>query len=334
MDGESGPSVWVGDTTQGDLRPFISGGQSVSPAWRPDGLEIAFAFSKAGPFNLFVKPVDGGAGPAPLLASPWNQFPTSWAPDGSQLAFTEFQPLTGADIWVLDVETRTRKALVRTLFDETWARFSPDGRSIAYMSNESGRWEIYLRSASGRRIAHPRLDERRRVAVLVARRQDGLLQRQRPDHGVERQDRERRCRRRRRSACPAPMRWCLPAARTAGDRLLVRQAGAQPAGRAELRVVLEWFTELTKRISPVDSRSFTSSRSTIRASPPIGTSPIRISLLDLGLFVAEGRLVVRRLLDLQHWAIDSILLTQPAADALDRHAAETNAPVYVVESGR
>ena len=62
MDGEAGPSVWVGDMTQGDLRPFISDGQSVSPAWRPDGLEIAFAFSKAGPFNLFMKPVDGSAG--------------------------------------------------------------------------------------------------------------------------------------------------------------------------------------------------------------------------------------------------------------------------------
>ncbi|MEO7158317.1 MAG: winged helix-turn-helix domain-containing protein, partial [Vicinamibacterales bacterium] len=149
MDGESGPSVWVGDTTQGDLRPFISDGQSVSPAWRPDGLEIAFAFSKVGPFNLFMKPVDGTAGPAPLMTSQFNQFPTSWTLDATQLAFTEFQPLTGADIWVLDVRTHERKALVRTLFDETWARFSPDGRTIAYMSNESGRWEIYLRAADG-----------------------------------------------------------------------------------------------------------------------------------------------------------------------------------------
>ena len=115
MNGEAGPSVWVGDMTQGDLRPFISDGQSVSPAWRPDGLEIAFAFSKAGPFNLFMKPVDGSAGAAPLIASPWNQFPTSWAPDASQLAFTEFQPLTGADIWVLDVATHQRRVLVRTL---------------------------------------------------------------------------------------------------------------------------------------------------------------------------------------------------------------------------
>jgi tRNA G18 (ribose-2'-O)-methylase SpoU len=52
-------------------------------------------------------------------------------------------------------------------------------------------------------------------------------------------------------------------------------------------------------------------------------------LLDLGLFVAEGRLVVRRLIDLHHWAIDSILLTQPAADALIDVLAKTDAPIYI-----
>ena len=52
-------------------------------------------------------------------------------------------------------------------------------------------------------------------------------------------------------------------------------------------------------------------------------------LLDLGLFVAEGRLVVRRLIDQRHWAIDSILLTQPAADALIDMLPKTVAPVYI-----
>jgi eukaryotic-like serine/threonine-protein kinase len=246
MDGEAGPSVWVGDMTQGDLRPFISDGQSVSPAWRPDGLEIAFAFSKAGPFNLFMKPVDGSAGAAPLIESPWNQFPTSWTPDASQLAFTEFQPLTGADIWVLDVATHRRRVLVRTLFDETWARFSPDGRSIAYMSNESGRWEIYVRAASGD-------GSRIRVSasggvwpcwsvdgktvyfsangrtMAAAMRTSGSLAAAAPIN------------------VPGADAMVLAGGATAGDRLLVRQAGAQPAGRAELRIVLEWFRELTRR---------------------------------------------------------------------------------------
>jgi Tol biopolymer transport system component len=246
MDGESGPSVWVGDTMHGDLRRFIVDGQSVSPAWRPDGLEIAFAFSKAGPFNLFLKPVDGSTDPSLLAASPWNQFPTSWAPDASALAFTEFQPLTGADIWVLDVATRQRKPLVRTLFDETWARFSPDGRSVAYMSNESGRWEIYLRAATGNgprsRVSSSggvwpcwSLDGNtvyfsangRTMASSV--RTSGQLSASAP------------------LIVPGADAMVLAGGATAGDRLLVRQAGAQLAGRTELRVVLEWFAELTKR---------------------------------------------------------------------------------------
>jgi tRNA G18 (ribose-2'-O)-methylase SpoU len=56
-------------------------------------------------------------------------------------------------------------------------------------------------------------------------------------------------------------------------------------------------------------------------------------LFDLGLFVAEGRLVVRRLIDLQHWEIDSFLLTQPAADALADVLPKSTAPVYIAEQG-
>ena len=246
MEGELGPSVWVGDMTQGDMRPFISDGQSVSPAWRPDGLEIAFAFSKAGPFNLFMKPVNGSAGAAPLLASPWNQFPTSWTPDASQLVFTEFQPLSGADIWVLDVATHERRVLVRTLFDETWARFSPDGRSIAYMSNESGRWEVYVRVVRGD-------GSRLRVSTSGGVWPCWSLDGKTIYFSANGQTMASAMQTSGELSAAAPIRvpgadaMVLAGGATSGDRLLVRQAGAQPAGRAELRIVLEWFRELTRR---------------------------------------------------------------------------------------
>ena len=248
MDGESGPSVWVGDTAQGELRRFISDGQSVSPAWRPDGLEIAFAFSKAGPFNLFLKPVDGSAGAAPLVASPWNQFPTSWTPDASQLAFTEFQPLTGADIWVLDLNTHERRAIVRTLFDETWARFSPDGRWIAYMSNESGRWEIYVRpsSADGTRLRISTTGgvwpcwspDGKTIYFSAGGKTMAAALKTSPELSASMP-----------LNVPGADAMVLAGGGTAGDRLLVRQAGAPAIGRAELRVVLEWFSELTRHQS-------------------------------------------------------------------------------------
>jgi DNA-binding winged helix-turn-helix (wHTH) protein len=124
------------------------GRRAVSPTWRADGLEVAFALNKSGPFNLFVR--QGAAGPALALnESPWNQTPSSWSPDGRHIVFTEFHPVTGADVWEMDVTTRSRRPLVRTPFDETGARYSPDGRWLAYLTNQSGRWEAVVTTASG-----------------------------------------------------------------------------------------------------------------------------------------------------------------------------------------
>ena len=136
---------------------------------------------------------------------------------------------------------------MRTLFDETWARFSPDGRTIAYMSNESGRWEVYLRSAAGD-------GSRIRVSTgggvwpcwsidgkTVYFSASGRTMAAGVSTGTA-------------LSASAPINvpgadaMVLAGGGTAGDRLLVRQAGARPAGRGELRVVLEWFTELTKRL--------------------------------------------------------------------------------------
>lgn len=120
-------------------------GVAVQPAWRPDGLEVAFALNKSGPYNLFVQPGLGGVA-TPLGASPWNQAPTSWSPDGRTLIFTEYHPITGADVWALDLATRARRPVARTASDETGARFSPDGRWIAYLTNERGMWDVVVRS--------------------------------------------------------------------------------------------------------------------------------------------------------------------------------------------
>jgi serine/threonine-protein kinase len=122
--------------------------RTVSPSARPDGLEVAFAANKTGPYNLFVRPLVGGP-ETPLDSSPWNQVPTSWSPDGRSLAFTEFNPATGADIWLLDRLTRVKRPLARTPLDETAARYSPDGRWLAYLSRTGGEWQVVIVPASG-----------------------------------------------------------------------------------------------------------------------------------------------------------------------------------------
>jgi DNA-binding winged helix-turn-helix (wHTH) protein len=207
---------------RGELIYLSSSGAEIIPAWTPSGLEIAFAFSKAGPFSLSMTlPADD---PAPLLASPGRPFPTSWSADRDQVAFTEYQPMTGADIWVLDLPTRTRRPLARTWFDETWARFSPDGRWIAYMSNESGRWDVYVRSADGqgRRI---RVSSTGGVWPSWSTGSDTIFF----------------------TAAEATMASTISAVPVlaAAAPVIVDQDGGRAAGRAELRVVLEWFSEIT-----------------------------------------------------------------------------------------
>jgi len=205
----------------GELVYVSSSGTEIIPSWTPNGLEIAFAFSKAGPFNLSMTlPGEG----TPLLASPGRQFPTSWSADHHLLAFTEFQPMTGADIWVLDLRTRTRRPLARTWFDETWARFSPDGRWIAYMSNESGRWDVYVRSADGE---GPRVRVSADGGVWPSWSNDG-----------------RQIFFNAGTATMASSIGIGPVL-AAADPVIVRE-GARASGRAELRVVLDWFSELAR----------------------------------------------------------------------------------------
>jgi len=244
VESDAGADLWLGDMQRGAISRLSVDGRSVSPAWRPNGLEIAFAYSKAGPFNLFIRPTDSDLEPRPLLESPWNQFPTSWSPDGRRLAFTEFQPLTGADVWILDLATGERQPVVRTLFDESHARFSPDGKYLAYMSNESGRWEIFVRPADGRgprvqvspaggawpcwsvdgRTLYFNANGRAAAAAIST---SPSLSASAPLTIPGRQDLQ------------------LASGHAPSSRVLVRQSGVTPV-RHELRVVLEWFAELTR----------------------------------------------------------------------------------------
>lgn len=241
---DGGTDLWIGDLRRGALSRLPLDGPSANPTWRPDGLEIAFAYSKAGPFNLFVRPTGSEAAPRALFESPWNQFPTSWSPDGRLLAFTEFHPMTGADVWLYDVTTRERRPVVRTLFDESHARFSPDGRWIAYMSNEGGRWDVFIRAATG---SGPRVQvsteggawpcwsvDGRTLYFSSGGRTAAAAVQAAPALSVSAP-----------MIIPGRDDLQLTSGHAAPDRVLVRQGGLVPV-RRELRVVLEWFAELAR----------------------------------------------------------------------------------------
>jgi serine/threonine protein kinase len=126
-----------------------------NPVWTPDGERITYCSVRSTAPNLYWKPVDGGpAEGGPVLTRKYAQFPTSWSPDGKFLAFTDEHQETKFDVMLLPAEgEREPQPFACTEHNETAAMFSPDGRLIAYQSDESGRYEIYIRhfGSQGRR---------------------------------------------------------------------------------------------------------------------------------------------------------------------------------------
>jgi serine/threonine-protein kinase len=138
--------VWVVDPRAGSLGRLTFDGFNIEPAWSPDGVWVTYASRKGGPFNVYRRRADGSAPEELMVKSSHHQHPSSWSPDGRQLMIGDVDPNTGFDLWVMDVATRRLRPLLRTPADEIYATFSPDGRWVAYCTDESGRNEIIVRS--------------------------------------------------------------------------------------------------------------------------------------------------------------------------------------------
>jgi Tol biopolymer transport system component len=143
--------LWSFDLARGTWSRQTYDGQSSFPVWAPDGLRLVFASAKAGPTNTFWKPVDGPeSSEQPLISGDFATFPFSLSSDGQLLAYVKADPTNGQDIWVLPVaEPAKQRPFLQTRFREGAPQFSPDGRWIAYVSDESGRTEIYVRPFPG-----------------------------------------------------------------------------------------------------------------------------------------------------------------------------------------
>jgi serine/threonine-protein kinase len=143
--------VWLYDFSLETLTPLTFEGGNYNPSWTADGKRIAF---QSGRNILFWQLADGSGGREPLTnskltpgADSWS--PDSWSPDGHLLAFTELDPTTGRDIWVLRLSDHTPQPFLRTPSNESTPRFSPDGRWLVYVSDESGRYEVYAQPYPG-----------------------------------------------------------------------------------------------------------------------------------------------------------------------------------------
>jgi len=117
------------------------------PVWTPDGQHIVFASMRDTPLNLFRRAADGTGADERLTTSANGQRPTTMSPDGARVVFEENSPNTAWDLRSLSLNgKRQTTSLVSTPFDERNPEISPDGRWLAYESNESGREQVYVRS--------------------------------------------------------------------------------------------------------------------------------------------------------------------------------------------
>ncbi len=141
--------IWVYDVVRGARSRLTEEGTINNfPAWTPNGQRITFTSSRLPP-GLYWKRADGYGEAEQLL--PRNrhpQLPGSWSPDSTTLAFSELDLEGKGDLWLLSPESETF-SLLATPDNETAPRFSPDGRSLAYVSDVSGQDEVYVRPYPG-----------------------------------------------------------------------------------------------------------------------------------------------------------------------------------------
>ena len=149
--GNTGADVWVLDIERGTRTRLTSEGfNRYFPVWSPDGSQVAYADGAGETNRLLLISADGSGEPEALLDRNERQFPTSWTAEGNVMALHTDDPDTARDLYMLPIDgDLTPEAFLATPFQERGPTFSPDGRWVAYVSDESGRDEVYVRPYPG-----------------------------------------------------------------------------------------------------------------------------------------------------------------------------------------
>ena len=144
------PDIWTLDLVGKTFRRVTFDDRSLGPVWSPDGRWIAFASKPKGRvygWAIRWTPADGSDSAETLLSNERGGIPGDFTPDGEALLFQQRRPATGWDVWMLPIKgERMPRPYLAGPSDEHSPVVSPDGKWLAYVSDESGREEVYVRT--------------------------------------------------------------------------------------------------------------------------------------------------------------------------------------------
>jgi DNA-binding winged helix-turn-helix (wHTH) protein/Tol biopolymer transport system component len=149
---DAGP-LWIIDLERRQFTRIAS--EAIAPVWAPDGEQVAF--TARGGFDLYVGRKGDPPG-TPLVSDSFAKVLNDWSSNAREIVYSQIDPSTKLDLWQLPSTGGAARPLLKTPFNESQGRISPDGRWIAYLSDQSGRPEIYVRR-------YPEMTDPRRVSV-------------------------------------------------------------------------------------------------------------------------------------------------------------------------
>jgi dipeptidyl aminopeptidase/acylaminoacyl peptidase len=256
-------NIYLYDMNRGTFTKMSFDGSSHWPLWTPDGKRLTYRIGMPAPFKMWWMPADRSGAAEQLTTVGAQQSAASWSPDGRTVAFTQVSPETKGDIYTLEMTgERKPRPFMQSKFDEGGPRFSPDGRWLAYCSNESGRNEIYVQSYPG---PGPKIQIsteggcdptwKRTGGELYYREGDKMMAVPVTTGPAFRAGKpkllwERHYNQGTNSMCGAPGPSSSNYDVTAdGQRFLMVQEGEQDAPATEIRVVVNWAEELKRSMA-------------------------------------------------------------------------------------
>jgi eukaryotic-like serine/threonine-protein kinase len=148
------PGLWLASASREEFARLETDG--IAPLWSPGGDRVAF--TSRGGFDMLIRAIDRPDTARRLLSDDAIKILNDWSPDAEDLVFTRIADRTNLDLWTVRADGSAARPLLATPANEHQARISPDGRWMAYTSNESGVLEVYVER-------YPELGQKRAVSV-------------------------------------------------------------------------------------------------------------------------------------------------------------------------